>query len=87
MTQFPLIPRPLYVDSSWIKKKMPKIIDHLWDYSFVLLEKHGNSQQSFIFDENANLVNKTNYFQKLPFSAEKRKNKKIPLRKMVNYIV
>ena len=28
-TRFPLIPRPLYVDSSWIKKKMPKIIDHL----------------------------------------------------------
>ena len=77
MTRFPLIPRPLYVDSSWIKKKMPKIIDHLWDYSFVLLEKHGNSQQSFIFAENASLVNKTNYFQKLPFSAKKRKNKKI----------
>ena len=84
-TRFPLIPRPLYVDS-WIKKKMPKIIDHLWDYSFVLLEKHGNSQQSFIFDENASLVNKTNYFQKLPFSAKKRKNKKIPLRKMVNLL-
>ena len=54
---------------------MPKIIDHLCDYSFVLLEKHENSQQSFLFDENPSLVNKNNYFQKLPFSTEKRKIK------------
>lgn len=56
---------------------MPKIIDHLCDYSFVLLEKHENSQQSFLFDENPSLVNKNNYFQKLPFSTKNKKSRRV----------